>query len=339
MATKRAKNKEETLVIVKPDAIAKGLVGLLIEKLEENGLRVLEAARVVLPSHTARDLYSGLEKERQFEAATKWIASAPVLLLKVEGPDAIVRVKYRIIGKYPSGIRGSYSEDSIKNVAHSATDAAAVERELKLLAPFFEEQRISYVRRFTGVTVFALTGMSESGKSTVGKYFASKGIPRLKIKSIFQEVCRHLSPDETPEKLIAEKEKHDPYALWDEFIRELSSQVHNLGVKIASMESLYGDRFAAYLKLRMREHLCLMFVDIPIEIRLRRQMSREKLSSIEDAKKLLLPRDEVKRQSGIPRIKEISDEVIDNSDSIRDLYMELDRLIVHYSEFSRQDRN
>ena len=180
---------------------------------------------------------------------------------------------------------------------------------------------------FKGKTIFALTGMSECGKSTVGKYLELKGIPRLKIVRFFERVRDKLSPGEELYGFIKKEEKRDPYSLWDTFINEILSEMKVRGVNKVSIESLYGGGLGPYLKQKLGNHFCLIYVDIPLEVRLQRQIQREGLSSLEEAKKILLPRDKVKADSGIPELKKISDEVIDNSGTLDDLYEKIDTII------------
>ena len=98
------------------------------------------------------------------------------------------------------------------------------------------------------------------------------------------------------------------------------------------MESLYGFDFAKYLKYRMMDGFKLTYVDIPEETRIVRQMQRKNLSSIEEARKLIQERDKVKAASGIPKMKEIADIVIDNSGTLEDLYESIDNIILRYKK-------
>lgn len=178
--------------------------------------------------------------------------------------------------------------------------------------------------------IFALTGMSECGKSTVGKYLDSRGIPRLKIVKFFERIRNKWAPDEELYQFTGKEEKKNPYALWDAFIDELLAEMNTQKVSMASIESLHGGGFGPYLKQRMGEHFCIVYIDIPVEIRLERQIQREGLVTIEEAKEILLPRDKVKADSGIPALKDIAGEVIDNSCTIENLYQAVDKIIARY---------
>jgi len=118
--------------------------------------------------------------------------------------------------------------------------------------------------------------------------------------------------------------------LWDAFIDELIDETGRLGTNTASIESLYGGGLGPYLKQKLGHHFCILFVDISLEIRLRRQMQRENLPDIESARRYLSPRDEIKEKSGIPALKEIAGEVVDNSGTLKELYRIIDQIVKKY---------
>jgi nucleoside-diphosphate kinase len=323
---------EQTLVIVKPDGMAKRLVGEILHNLTINGMSVVSSARTRLPRQLVERLYAGEEQQVYFADVVDWVSSATVLLLKVEGIRAISRIKWEIIGRYPNGIRGKYSQNWIKNVAHVPDSPHSAERELGLMERVFKEATTMNQELFNGKMVFALTGMSECGKSTVGQYLDSKGIRRLKIVRLFERVKERMAPVSTENfrDFVARNEAEDPYAIWDVFIDELYREMEALGTNMASIESLYGGGLGPYLKQRLAEHFCIVYVDIPVEVRLQRQMIREGLSDVEAAKTILYPRDEIKTKSGIPALKEIAGEVIENSGTLDDLYRAVDEMIARY---------
>ena len=321
---------QQTLIIVKPDGLAKGLVGRIFCDIKSNNLSVIDHARIKLDRAWVEELYAGGEQEVYFEEVVNWISSAPVLFLRIQGEQAIEKAKWRIIGRYPEGIRGRYSENWIKNVAHASDSEESAEREIKLSESIFEKSKRMDEDLFRGKTVFALTGMSECGKSTVGRYLDLRGIPRLKIVRLFEQVRSKQAPGDELYQFIKKGEERDPYALWDSFVNELLAEMDVQKVSIASIESLYGGGLGPYLKHRIGDRFCIIYIDIPLGIRLQRQMQRGGLTNIEEAKDILLPRDKVKANSGIPALKEIADEVIDNSGTIEDLYWAIDKIIARH---------
>lgn len=318
---------QRTLIIVKPDGLAKGLVGQILHSLKTHNLIVINSATALLPRQWVEELYKFEHNEPYFTEVVKWVSSSPVLFLKIEGPNAIARVKWQIIGRYPNGIRGQYSENWIKNIAHVPDSEESAERELNLSEQIFENRRKTDEDLFRDKMIFALTGMSECGKSTVGKYLDSRGIPRLKIVRFFERVRNKWSLQSELYQFTDEEERRNPYALWDAFLKELLAEMETRKVSQVSIESLYGGPLGPYLKRRIGDRFRIIYIDIPLEIRLQRQMQREGLATVEEAKEILLPRDQVKADSGIPALKKIADEVVDNSGTIESLYRAIDEIV------------
>ena len=318
---------QQTLIIVKPDGIAKGLVGQILQSLESNNLRVIDSIRLHIERRWAEDLYRPEEHAVYFTEVVEWISSSPVLFMRIEGEEAVPKVKWQIIGRYPNGIRGQYSENWIKNVAHAPDSTQSAVRELGLSESMFERKKVMNKEKLKDKMVFALTGMSECGKSTAGRYLDSKGIKRLKIVKLFEEVRNKLSPGEELHAFIQREEARDPYALWDAFIDELLQAMDSLAMKTVSIESLYGGGLGPYLMQKLDEHFCIIYIDMPQVVRVRRQMQRENLTSVEEAEKMIIPRDEIKEKSGIPHLKAIAGEVVDNSGTLPELYRAIDAIV------------
>lgn len=322
---------QQTLVIVKPDGIAKGLIGQILRSISSNKLIVINHVYARLNRDLAEELYKEEKSEVYFHEVVSWVSSDKVFLLKIQGEDAIEKIKWHIIGRYPNGIRGQFAENWIKNVAHAPDSEISAKRELKLFESIFKRKEEMDHNLFKGKKIFALTGMSECGKSTVGKYLDSRGIPRLKIVKFFERIRDKQCPSEELYRFIKQEEQKNPYALWDAFIEELINEMNVRKASTVSIESLYGGGLGPYLKKRLGNRFCVVYIDIPIEIRLKRQMQRENLTTTEEAKKILLPRDEIKMNSGIPALKKIAEEVIDNSGSLHDLYRLVDEMIQRHS--------
>lgn len=318
---------QQTLVIVKPDGIAKGLIGQILRSISSNKLIVIDHVYARLNRDLAEELYKEEKSEVYFHEVVSWISSDKVFLLKIQGEEAVEKIKWHIVGRYPNGIRGRYAENWIKNVAHAPDSETSAKRELELFESIFKRKEEMNNTLFKGKKIFALTGMSECGKSTVGKYLDSQGILRLKIVKFFERIRDKQCPGEELYQFIKREEQKNPYDLWDAFIEELIDEMNARKASMASIESLYGGGLGPYLKKRMGNHFCIVYVDIPVEIRLKRQMQRENLSTTEEATNILLPRDEIKINSGIPALKEIAEEVIDNSGTLNDLYRLVDEMI------------
>jgi len=125
---------EQTLILLKPDAVERQLVGTILSRFEQKGLSIVamrmlrvtpELARKHYVDHLEKPFYPGLEA---------YITSGPVVAAILEGTCAIAVVR-RMIGptdgsEAPSGtIRGDFSLNSQRNLVHASDSPAAAERE------------------------------------------------------------------------------------------------------------------------------------------------------------------------------------------------------------------
>lgn len=128
---------EKTLVIIKPDAFSKGLVGKIIARYEAEGLLVSDA-KVLIPSKTllARH-YEAHEGKPFFGALLDFMGSGPVMALVLSGDEAVERVR-RINGATDPAkagqktLRALYGTDIQLNAVHGSESPAEAEREIAL---------------------------------------------------------------------------------------------------------------------------------------------------------------------------------------------------------------
>ncbi len=128
---------ERTLVLAKPDAVRRGLVGDIIRRLENRTLRI-KALKILQPSKgLAERHYEAHRGKPFFEAAVNLIASGPVVAMLLEGENAIA-VTRRMIGaldplEAESGtIRGDYTLSVLENLVHAADSAESAEKEIAI---------------------------------------------------------------------------------------------------------------------------------------------------------------------------------------------------------------
>jgi nucleoside-diphosphate kinase len=131
---------ERTLVLVKPDAMRRGLAGDVIGRLERRGL-VLRGADLV---HVDRDLaerhYAEHREKPFFEELVEFITSAPTLALAVEGEGAIALVRTTVGATNPANaapgtIRGDLALSMPDNLVHGSDSPESAARELALWFP------------------------------------------------------------------------------------------------------------------------------------------------------------------------------------------------------------
>ena len=126
--------KQQTLAIVKPDAVAGGHVGEIIARIEQAGFRIAGMKMARLSKVQAEGFYH-VHRERPFFASlVEYMTSGPVVLLLLEGEDAIKRWRDLMgptdASKAPAGtIRGDFGENIERNAVHGsdAPETAAFE--------------------------------------------------------------------------------------------------------------------------------------------------------------------------------------------------------------------
>ena len=140
---------ERTLSIVKPDAVARGLIGEILRRFEAAGLKIVATKLLHLSSGQARAFYA-VHRERPFYSSlTEYMSSGPILVSVLEGDGAIMKNR-EIMGatdpaKAASGtIRREWGKDVEKNAVHGSDGRETAEWEI---AFFFKPEEIhTYLR-------------------------------------------------------------------------------------------------------------------------------------------------------------------------------------------------
>ena len=131
---------ERTLVLCKPDAVERGLVGEVIGRLERKGFRLVAVELRTLDEATAKQHYGEHEGKPFFGDLVSFITSGPLVALCVEGPDAVGAVRTLMgptnpITAPPGSIRGDYGLEIEKNLVHGSDSPESATRELGLFFP------------------------------------------------------------------------------------------------------------------------------------------------------------------------------------------------------------
>ena len=128
---------ESTLLIVKPDAVRRGLIGEVLRRVEAKGLRVAEMRMTSIDRATADEHYAEHREKPFFEELVGFIGSGPVVVARVEGERA-VPVLRALMGPTdpalapPGTIRGDFGLIITENLVHGSDSPESAERELKL---------------------------------------------------------------------------------------------------------------------------------------------------------------------------------------------------------------
>ena len=140
---------EQTLVLIKPDGVQRGLVGEVIARYEQKGLKIVGMKLLQLPRDTAEELYAVHHGKSFYDVLIEFIISAPIVALAIEGRGAIELV--RILNgetdpqkSQPGSIRGDFSINITHNVVHASDSLRSAERELEIV--FAPDERYEYRR-------------------------------------------------------------------------------------------------------------------------------------------------------------------------------------------------
>ncbi|MGA8275658.1 MAG: nucleoside-diphosphate kinase [Thermoplasmata archaeon] len=142
-------NSERTLVMVKPDGIRRGLVGAIITRFEQKGLKIVAAKTLHIAPEAAQRHYAEHEGKPFYPALIQHITSGPVLALALEGRSAISVVRL-LTGATnpqtaaPGTIRGDWGLGITPNLIHASDSAASAARELALY--FTADDYLAYSR-------------------------------------------------------------------------------------------------------------------------------------------------------------------------------------------------
>jgi nucleoside-diphosphate kinase len=128
---------QTTLIILKPDAVQRGLMGQVLGRFEAKGLRVVGGKFMQVSDDLARRHYAEHEGKPFFDSLIQFITSAPVMVLAIRGREA-VSVCRNLIGKTdgavaePGSIRGDLGISKSFNLVHGSDSPESAERELAL---------------------------------------------------------------------------------------------------------------------------------------------------------------------------------------------------------------
>ena len=135
---------QKTLIILKPDAVKRGLVGKILTRFEEKGIKIVAMKMVQLNREILENHYAEHKGKPFYESLVSFMQSGPVVLAVLEGFNAIEVVR-KMVGATngreaePGTIRGDYSMSQQNNLIHASADTSVAEREIKL---FFKEDEL-----------------------------------------------------------------------------------------------------------------------------------------------------------------------------------------------------
>ena len=138
---------KRTLVLLKPDALERGLVGEIISRLEGQGLKVVAMKMIWVDGALAKRHYAVHEGKPFFEGLVEFITSGPIIAAIFEGEDAVAVVR-NAVGETdparaaPGTIRGDLAQDIGRNLIHGSDSEETAETEIDLF--FSKSEILSY---------------------------------------------------------------------------------------------------------------------------------------------------------------------------------------------------
>lgn len=135
---------ERTLIIIKPDAMQRGLVGEIIRRFEQRGLRIAGMKLMQISRDLAERHYAEHKGKGFYEGLLDYITACPVVVMALEGTDAVEAARKTIgetkpIASTGGTIRGDFGMTVGRNLVHGSDSVASAERELAL---FFQPEEL-----------------------------------------------------------------------------------------------------------------------------------------------------------------------------------------------------
>ncbi|MDX1523778.1 MAG: nucleoside-diphosphate kinase [Anaerolineae bacterium] len=144
---------ERTLILIKPDGVERGLIGPIITRFEQRGLKIVGLKMLNVSDELARSHYAVHEGKPFFEPLIEYITSSPVVALVLEGPDAVQAARNTIgatkpVEAVPGSIRGDLGMMVGRNLVHGSDSPENGEAEIALW--FDEADVLDYDRSIDG---------------------------------------------------------------------------------------------------------------------------------------------------------------------------------------------
>jgi nucleoside-diphosphate kinase len=128
---------DQTLILVKPDAFARGLTGEIVSRFERKGLRIAAMRLLTVDQELAERHYAEHEGKPFFKELVEFITSGPIVAFALEGEQAVVAAR-QVIGATnpleaaPGSIRGDFAREVGQNLVHGSDSPQSAAREVEL---------------------------------------------------------------------------------------------------------------------------------------------------------------------------------------------------------------
>ncbi len=129
-------NEEKTLIIIKPDAVQRNLVGEIISRLERKGLKIVGTKMMSIQTATLEEHYAHIKDKPFFPGIRDFMQSCPVIVMAIEGINAVSAIRL-LVGPTKAWeanagtIRGDFSLSTQSNLVHASDSIENGELEVK----------------------------------------------------------------------------------------------------------------------------------------------------------------------------------------------------------------
>ena len=137
---------EKTFAMVKPDGVQRGLVGKIVQRFEDRGLKICAFKMMKIPKELAERHYAEHVGKGFYEPLLSYITSGPVVCMVLEGENAVACVR-AMMGKTnpqdaaPGTIRADFSQVTGRNIVHGSDSSESAKREINLFFNDYEIQK------------------------------------------------------------------------------------------------------------------------------------------------------------------------------------------------------
>jgi len=137
---------EKTFVMVKPDGVQRSLVGRIVQRFEDRGVKIVAMKMMKIPRELAERHYEEHKGKGFYEPLLSYITSGPVVCMVFEGENCVAAAR-AMMGKTnpqdaaPGTIRGDFSQVTGRNIVHGSDSAESAKREIKLFFNDYEIQK------------------------------------------------------------------------------------------------------------------------------------------------------------------------------------------------------
>jgi nucleoside-diphosphate kinase len=140
---------ERTFVMLKPSTVTRGIVGAVLARIEDKGLKIVALKMVSISRAKAEKLYAVHKGKPFYESLIAYVTSAPAVTMVVEGEEAVATMR-KLVGAtnpkeaLPGTIRGDLAMDVQKNVVHASDSVENAKTEMSIF--FSADELLMYQR-------------------------------------------------------------------------------------------------------------------------------------------------------------------------------------------------